>query len=156
MRLGLSLALMALLPVAAAGQHWSADEQSLVDAVGHCWDVVNEDISTQAVLANCHPVDGAIYWWTPETAPYYFVSKWTDGLWSAFEMKLISQDLRPLRVQVVGDFGFIYFHGIRLYETPTGTRETESWKGMEVWKRTNGTWGYFGGTGTPDALDESG
>ena len=49
---------------------------------------------------------------------------------------LLSQDFRPIHVKVSSDFAFIYFHSIRLWESADGTRETESWTGFEVWKRT--------------------
>jgi hypothetical protein len=54
--------------------------------------------------------------------------------------------------QLAGDYGFIFFHGIRLYKAPDGSRQTESWKGMEVWRRTDDGWGYFAGMGTSDAF----
>ncbi len=67
---------------------------------------------------------------------------------------LVSQAFRPIHVQVGGDFGFIYFHGIRLWEAVDGTRETDSWRGFEVWKRTPGGWSFHGESGTPEALSQ--
>jgi hypothetical protein len=66
---------------------------------------------------------------------------------------LLSQDFRPIHVKVGSDFGFIYFHSIRLWESVDGTRETESWPGFEVWKRTPGGWSFHGEAGTPGALN---
>ena len=156
MKVVTALALLAMLPTVSSAQKWSADEQSLIDGVRQCWDMVNTEVSPESLATHCRPADGSSYWWTPETAPHYFVSSWTKGLLEGWNVTLISQDLRPLRVQVDGEFGFIYFHGIRLYEAADGSRQTESWRGMEVWRRTGEGWGYFAGMGTPDALNQMG
>ena len=147
------LLLTAVLPATASAQHWTPEEQSMINAVAHCWDQVR-NLTPEHIMTECRPTDRTVYWWTPETAPHYFLSGWNEGLWAAWNLTLISQDLRPIRVQVDGDFGFIFFHGIRVYRTADGARETESWKGYEVWKRTAGGWGFHGGMGTPDALNE--
>ena len=67
---------------------------------------------------------------------------------------LLSQDFRPIHVKAGNDFGVIYFHGIRLWEAADGTRESESWRGFEVWKRTPWGWSFRRETGTPDALSQ--
>ena len=67
---------------------------------------------------------------------------------------LLSQDFRPIHLRVGDDFGFVYFHGIRFWEGADGTRETDSWRGFEVWKRTPAGWSFHGESGTPDALNQ--
>ena len=150
----LVIALATLLPKAASSQNWTSDEQSLIDAIDHCWDRAMYDGSIEAFMDVCRPTEATIYWWTPETAPINVVSSWMDGLWANWNLSLLSQDLRPIRVQIDGDFGFIYFHGIRLWELDDGTRETQSWKGFEVWKRTAQGWSFHGGSGTPDTINQ--
>jgi len=154
MKLAALLILTALLPTAASAQNWTSDEQSLIDAVEHCWERAVNENTTDAMMAACRPTESTIYWWTPETVPSYVVSSWIDGLRAARNRSPLSQDLRPIRVQVDGDFGFIFFHGIRLWELGDGTREIESWKGFEVWERIPQGWSFHSGTGTPDALNQ--
>lgn len=154
MKFGIAFMLAAILPMTASAQNWTSDEQSLIDAIEHCWDRAANNMSTQVMMDACRPTEATIYWWTPQTAPNNVVSSWIQGLRAAWNRTLLSQDLRPIRVQVDGDFGFIYFHGIRLWALDDGTRETESWRGFEVWKRTAAGWSFYGGTGTPDALNQ--
>ncbi len=141
-------------PLAAEAQNWSPDERSLIEAINDCWDRAATEMSMQVLMDACRPTEMTIYWWTPETAPFYHLSSWVEGWRAAWNHTLVAQDLRPIRVQVDGDFGFIYFHGIRVWESPEGVRETESWKGFEVWKRTDEGWSFHGGTGTPDVLNQ--
>lgn len=35
-------------------------------------------------------------------------------------------------IQLSGEFGFIWYHGIRLWERGDGAGETESWRGFEA------------------------
>jgi len=156
MKLAAWLTLSVLLPTAASAQNWTPEEQSLIDGVEHCWDRAVNENSRDAMIAACRPTESTIYWWTIETAPAKVVSSWYDGLRTARNRSPISQDLRPIRVQVDGDFGFIFFHGIRLWELDDGSRETQSWKGFEVWKRTDQGWSFHSGSGTPDALNQGG
>ena len=156
MKLATVLTLAALLPTTASAQNWTPDEQSLIDAVEHCWDRAINENSTEAWMTACRPTESTIYWWTVETAPSYVVSAWIEGLRAARNQSLVSQDLRPIRVQVDGDFGFIFFHGIRIWELDDGDRETESWKGFEVWKRTSQGWSFHSGSGSPDGMNQGG
>ena len=155
MKLGISLTLAALvLPTAASAQNWTADEQSLIDAMEYCWDRAGNDRSNQVFMEACRPTEATIYWWTPEVAPNHVVSPWIQKMRAAWNLRLVAEDLRPIRVQIDGEFGFIFYHGIRQWERADGTRDTESWKGYEVWKRTAAGWSFYGGTGTPDASNQ--
>lgn len=140
-----------LLPTPSQAQHWTAEEQELIDAIEACWATWNAERFEVAFLEVCRPTEATTYWWTPDTAPLFAVSDWIRNLQANRENRVLSQDLRPLRVQVSGPFGFIWFHGIRLYQSADGSREVESWRGFEVWQRTPEGWSFFGGMGTPDA-----
>ncbi len=154
MKTGVLLMLATLMPMGVSAQNWTSDEQSLIDAIEHCWDRAANTNSTDVMIDACRPTESTIYWWTPETTPNNVVSSWVEEMRAVRNRSLLSQDLRPIRVQVDGDFGFIFFHGIRVWELVDGTRETESWKGFEVWKRTAQGWSFHGGSGTPDALNQ--
>ena len=154
MKLATLIPLALLLPAVVHGQHWTSDEQSLIAAIEQCWERGANDPSMTALTDGCRATEATIYWWTPENTPNYVISAWTEGARAAWNRSLLSQDLRPVRVRIDGDFGFIYYHGIRLWELDDGVRETESWKGFEVWKRTPQGWSFDGGTGTPDAINQ--
>lgn len=152
----LGLALVLLLPGPLAAQNWSADEQSLIDAIEDCWAQAATDTSMEGFLEACRPTDETTYWWTPETTPFSVTSSWVRQARAAWNDVAVAQDLRPLRIQIDGDFGFIFLHGIRIWETPDGAQRTESWRGYEVWKRTSGSWSFYGGMGAPDFLGQPG
>jgi len=128
----------------------------LIDAIENCWSRAIADKSMQVLKEACGSTEATTYWWTPQTTPFRQLSPWVEGIRTAWNRKLISQDLRPIRVHLDGEFGFIYFHGIRIWESANGMRETESWRGFEVWKRVGGGWSFVGGTGTPDSLNQVG
>lgn len=145
---------LALLPARVSAQTYSDDEQSLIEAMEECWNQATHDNSMEVLRDACGSTEVTTYWWTPETTPFRHLSPWVEGIRASWDRELISQDLRPIRVHLDGEFGFIYFHGIRIWESQEGGQETESWRGFEVWKRVNGGWSFVGGTGTPDSLNQ--
>lgn len=148
------LILVICLPASVAAQTFTPVEQSLINAIEECWRRANDDMSMQALQDACGSTEATTYWWTPETAPLRHLSPWVEGIRAAWNLKLVSQDLRPIRIHVDEAFGFIYFYAIRIWESASGERETESWRGFEVWKQVEGGWAFVGGTGTPDSLNQ--
>jgi hypothetical protein len=154
MKIHLLLVMIPLLPISTSAQHWSPEEQSLIDAIEHCWERFAGEGTEAAFVEGCRPTHATTYWWTPELTPSAVVSEWSRGVRAAWNRNLLSQDLRAIRVQVSGDVGLIWFHGIRLWERDDGTRETESWRGFEAWQRSTDGWSFWGGMGDPDATNQ--
>lgn len=145
------LLLCLFLPGIAVAQHWTADEQSLIDAINHCWSSLDEETRTYDIFQNrCRWTDETTSWYLPDTAPEVIGSGWREGLINTLKGAPVSQDLRPLRIRIEDNFGFIWLHGIRLWEYSDGSRQTESFRSFEVWKETPDGWSFFGGMGAPD------
>lgn len=105
--LGLALALLLPgLPLHASAQNWSADEQSLIDAIEACWAQAATDPSLERFVEACRPTDETVYWWTPQATPFSVTSSWVRQARSAWKDVAVAQDLRPLRIRIDGGFGF--------------------------------------------------
>jgi hypothetical protein len=151
----LGLALVFLLPAQVSAQNWSAEERSLIEAIEACWAQAATDPSFEGFVEACRPTDETVYWWTPETTPFSVTSSWVRQAREAWQDVAIAQDLRPLRVRIDGEFGFIFLHGIRIWEAADRSQRTESWRGYEVWRRTADGWSFHSGMGAPDDLNQS-
>ena len=140
-----------LLPAQATAQSWTTAEQELVEAIETCWQRYKADENPEAWASICGATAESPYWWTPETTPGVGL-KWSQANnAAAFASEdLLAQDLRPIQIRLSGEFGVIWYHGIRTWRDQHGERYTASWRGMEVWLRTSTGWSFYGGMGTPD------
>lgn len=149
------LVLLLLLPGPLIGQHWTEEEQSLIDAIEACWAQGATDPSMEEFLEACRPTDETLYWWAPETTPHAVASSWVREVRAVGTDVAVAQDLRPLRIRIDGDFGFIFLHGVRIWQAPDGAQRRESWRGYEVWRRDEGGWSFHSGMGAPDTPNPS-
>ncbi len=154
MQCRLLLVLLILNVSPAFAQNWNEEERGLIDAIEACWARAATERSPESLEQACGVTAATTYWWTPETAPFFVESAWVRDMRAGRDRQVVAQDLRPIRIQMVGDFGFIWYHGIRSWQRADGQREIESWRGFEVFQRTSNGWSFFGGMGTPD-VEES-
>lgn len=150
---GLVVALALTQSAPAMAQSWTAEETGLVDAIMACWNKMLVDEDPQGFESGCGMTQETTYWWTPETTPETGLEWWRANNIAMFEdEELIAQDLRPLRIRIVGNMGHIWLHGIRTFRNRTGDRYTEAWRGLEIWQRVDDGWAFIGGMGTPDEM----
>lgn len=128
-------------PSRSQAQHWSADEQEVLDALESCWDIwmggIRAGTGPEAWITQCASPD-LTYWGSTEGAPggvqmvrrNWDVVSQVDRNWL---------DIRPVAVKRLGDVAIVHFYGLWSAASPEGPKVTE-WKRTEVFHKVNGNW----------------
>ena len=147
MRFGLVLALGALIigPATAQAQHWTPEEQEVIDQLKECWTVWVEGIRQGEDLWLDQCADDFSYWGdngSPSTPAFN-----QRNFQNLPDMDWL--ELYPLMVRVYDDIAIIQFFGRWRVEYPDGP-EVEERKRTEVFRKVNGRWlliaGHSGAT----------
>ena len=145
-----SIALGVALPAPVTAQHWTAEEQGLLDALKSCWDSWMEAVRAadpEIHFRKCAWVENSSMWWTEFGAP-----EGQQMVRRNFEKFVVTDidwlDIRPVSVRIWGDVGMVQFYGYWNARTPDGPTVTE-YKRTEVFRRVDGRWVFLGGQGTP-------
>lgn len=142
-----------LAPAAARAQHWTAEEQEIIELNQECWDAwASQDLSQ--VEATCNEHQDARGWWTPNAAPdngWYAknATRWMTAVGS--QEKWIYWEINPLSVRIFNDTAMIHFWATLTYRAVDGEVKTMTQKHLNIWQRSNGGWTWIGGMATPDA-----
>ena len=152
--LALAAALVVLaLPGSVRAQHWTAEEQEIIDLNQGCWDAwALEDLEAMERICNEH-VDGR-HWWTPESAPGIGWFSKNAERWAAVFHPLDEElywEIRPLSVRIFGDVALIHFWATVTMRDEEGTRSTKNRKQLNIWQRINGRWTWIGGMSSPES-----
>jgi hypothetical protein len=148
-----TLALASLLLLAAPpaiAQHWTAEEQEVLDTITECWDAwVNalDNETPDHFYNNCRSDEDALFWWTLDGAPEgkrAVYRRWdqvreVDSNWI---------DMRPVAIRIFGDVAIVYLYGYWMANTPDGPTVTQ-YKRTEVFQRRDDGWTFIGAQGTP-------
>ncbi len=148
----LTLFLIPLAPHPVLAQHWTAEEQEIIDLNQSCWEAwAAEDLD--AVRQICNEHQDARAWWTAEGAPqvgWYEknVDRWAAAMfprdtWIYFE-------IRPLSVRIFNDTAFIHFWATHTHEDSKGDTATQTQKQLNIWQRIDGRWTWIGGMAVPE------
>jgi len=103
------LAAASLVPSATRAQHWTAEEQEIIDLNQACWDAwASQDLSR--IEATCNEHQDARGWWTPNAAPdngWYAKNarRWMTAVGSKEEW--IYWEINPISVQRHGSDPFL-------------------------------------------------
>jgi hypothetical protein len=145
-----TLVLAALLPLVAmpaAAQHWTPEEQEIIDLNQACWDAgAAEDLD--AVRRTCNEHEDGRSWLTSEAAPAvgWFVAN-AERSAAAFDSRRewLYWEVRPLSVRLFGETALIHFWATRTIEGTNGTETTLAHKQLNIWQRIDGRWTWIGG-----------
>ena len=153
-RVSLLVLLVALCtPARAWAQHWTPQEQEIIDLNQACWEAWAAD-SLERIEATCNEHEDARGWWTAFGAPdvgWYanYVHQWMDAIGSKEEW--IYFEIKPLSVRIFNDTALIHFWATRTFRGLDGVVKTEGQKQLNIWQKINGRWTWIGGQATPDA-----
>lgn len=148
MRMWLILvALLSILPVRAAAQHWTPEEQEIIALNQACWDAwAAQDLD--AVRRTCNEHEDGRSWVTSEAAPGIgWFEKNAERHAAAFNRRSqwLYWEIRPVSVRVFGDTALIHFWATRTMEEQDGSVTTFSHKQLNIWQRVEGRWAWIGG-----------
>lgn len=147
-----ALAAFPFVPATASGQHWTPEEQEIIDLNQSCWDAWgNEDFAAARRTCNEHP-DGR-HWWTAESAPGIGWFEKNADRWAAAFHPIEDRlywEVRPLSVRIFGDVALIHFWGTVTTIDDQGVRTTVARKQLNIWQRVDGRWTWIGGMASPE------
>ena len=136
-----------LFPQPVPAQHWTAEEQEIIDLNQSCWDAwASEDLDAVRRTCNEHP--DARTWPTSEAAPAIgWFEKNAERWGAAFHPrdKWLYFEIRPLSVRIFNDTALIHFWASDTHENAQGETTTHTWKMLNIWQRIDGRWTFIGG-----------
>jgi hypothetical protein len=141
-----------LLTVSVNAQHWTSEEQEIIDLNQKCWDAwASEDLD--AVQRICNHQPDARGWWTPDAAPEigWFeknAERW--GAWFHPRDTWLYWDIRPLSVKIFNETALIHFWAMHTHEDSKGNRTTQTEKRLNIWQRIDDKWSWIGGMAMPE------
>ena len=150
---GASLLAIALLsPSPLWAQHWTPQEQEIIDLNQSCWDAWGaQDLAAVRRICNEHP-DGR-HWVSTESAPGI---GWSEknverhaAVFNPLE-KWLYWEIRPLSVRVFDNVALIHFWATLTTRDDKGVRSTTTKKQLNIWQRINGRWTWIGGMSAPE------
>ena len=148
----LTATLALFVPQSALAQHWTAEEQEIVDLNQSCWDAwASEDLGQVRRTCNDH-VD-ARGWYTPDAAPEIgWFGNNAERRMAAFGSgdEWIYWEIRPLSVRIFGDTALIHFWVTRTHEDSQGNQTTQTQKQLNIWQQADGSWTWIGGMAMPE------
>jgi hypothetical protein len=139
------------MPTAAGAQHWSAEEQEIIDLNQSCMDAwAAEDIDAMRATCNEHP-DGR-FWWMAEDVPSigWFeknIERWGEATFPRDQW--IYWEARPISVRIFADTALIHFWMLETHANERGETETRTRKHLNIWQQIDGRWTWIGGMGGP-------
>ena len=143
----LGMAVMALLvPLSAAAQTLSPEEQEVWDRVEQCWAAYQVDADQVASLDCFH--EEYSFWWAGDVLPFAIdLVRQTNA---EIEKNTVSKyDVRPAKVVVLGNVAIVHW-GVRLWsENPDGSRTVSVERISMTLVKEEGVWRYLGGGGSP-------
>jgi hypothetical protein len=153
MRLRPCLTLLSLLvlPAGLAAQHWTPEEQEIIDLNQRCWEAwASKDLTRVGDICNEHP--DARGWWTAYAAPdlgWYAANahRWMDAVGSKEEW--IYFEINPLSVRIFNDTALIHFWAVKTARGVDGTVKEAAQKQLNIWQRIDGKWTWIGGMASP-------
>ncbi len=140
----LALAFTFLLPVPAAAQHWTAEEQEVIDHVRTTLDTLVKhgevDIDVWMELV---PDETFFWWFTTDPVPTHL-----ENIPAVFEQfrgaRYLWADVKPVTVKVHGDVALIgYYSSIGFVDSNGESRLLQD-KRLEVLRKVDGQWRFFG------------
>lgn len=146
------LAATCLAPSGAWAQHWTPEEQEIIDLNQVCWEAwAATDLAR--IAATCNEHADARGWWTADVAPEIGwmgknAERWMEAIGSKEEW--IYFEVRPLSVRVFNGTALIHFWATRTYRDLEGNVQILSQKHLNIWQRVDGRWTWIGGMATPD------
>ena len=144
MKTSLGIAVMALLvPLSAAAQTLSPEEQEVWDRVEQCWAAYQVDADQVASLDCVH--EEYSFWWAGDVLPFGkdLVRQWHTV---NIEKSTVSiYDVRPAKVVVLGNVAIVHW-GVRLWsENPDGSQTVSVERISMTLVKEDGVWRYLGG-----------
>lgn len=142
-----------LVPAGASAQHWTAEEQEIIDLNQACWDAWGAADLTR-VQAICNEHEDGRSWSTANALPdigWYSKNarRWMAAVGS--QQRRIYWEVKPASVRIFNGTALIHFWATRTTRMLDGTIKTESQKQLNIWQRIDGKWTWIGGMATPDA-----
>ena len=132
------LAMILLLPVGAAAQTWSAEEQEIIDFTDSCWVTWSQE-EVDRYLSDCWHQD-ITFWFSEHTVP--FGSRWvgraapfwfSQNEWGAW-------DIQTHKVKVYGDAAVIQYQLLISSKLADGTIEHWAEGRSDFLVKENGAW----------------
>lgn len=148
----LALGLLYLSASSLTAQHWTAEEQEIIDLNQSCWNAwAAEDLD--AIQRTCNEHVDARGWWTSDAVPEIGWlaangQRWLDAFGP--DDNWIYWEIRPLSVRIFEDTALIHFWATDTHETNAGARTTQTRKQLNIWKRIDGRWTWIGGMAVPE------
>jgi hypothetical protein len=152
-RLMVGLLLVGVLPVSAWAQHWTAEEQEIIDLNQACWDAWASQ-SVSRMEATCNEHEDGRSWWTSNAGPDRgWFARHARRRFTAIDSKeqALYWEINPLSVRVFDGTALIHFWATRTFRAVDGNVKTESRKQLNIWQRIEGRWTWIGGMATPDS-----
>ncbi len=147
----LTIILCSLPTQAVLGQHWTTQEQEIIELNQSCWDAwAAEDLDAVRQTCNEHP-DGR-HWWIPDAAPGIgWFEKNAERWGAAFHPRdtWLYWEIRPLSVRIFNDTALIHFWATITHEDSQGKTITQTRKMLNIWQRIDGRWVWIGGMASP-------
>ncbi len=117
-----------LVPFTSSAQHWTEEEQELIDHIIMDWNAWMEAIEKNDIeiwLTKSPRVENAKWWWTEEGAP-------SDAEWVRRNWDMVRRvdagwsDMRPVSILIHGNAGIVHFYGYWKANTKDGPVVTEA------------------------------
>jgi hypothetical protein len=143
-----------LVPATARAQHWTTEEQEIIDLNQACWDAwASHDLSR--IEATCNEHEGARGWYTPNAAPdngWYAKNarRWMSAIGSKEEW--IYFEIIPTSVRIFNETALIHFWATLTLRAVDGNVKTISQKQLNIWQRIDSRWTWIGGMATPEPM----
>jgi hypothetical protein len=155
-KMPLVLFLVALFPSLASAQHWTPEEQALLDQIEHCWDAwvsAGDEGTPDTFFQQCPHAEDSSMWWTEFGMPQTLDRIRREWPYTS-RVDLGWIDMRPVAVRIWGDVGMVQLYGTWKAAAAEGPVTTE-YKRTELFRLIDGRWTFLGGQGTPSSAKDA-
>ena len=138
------LILCFIFPITASAQHWTADEQEVLDQIKKGFDVWEKAVQAKDLniwLDNFQPADDFTGWWTSDGSLWTLeeekrsFDEWVKGINNYYWV-----NVQPLSIKVYGDIALAYYYVTYNIEDKTGKATRMEDKRLEVYRKEDGIW----------------
>jgi ketosteroid isomerase-like protein len=138
------LVLCIIFPFTAFAQHWTADEQEVLDQIKKGWSSWEKAVQAKDLniwIDTFQPADDFTGWWTSDGGLWTLnKEKRTFDNWVKNVNNFYWEGVQPLSIKVYGEVALAYFYSTYTTEDNTGkTTRTED-KRLEVYRKVDGIW----------------
>jgi ketosteroid isomerase-like protein len=140
----LLLILCFIFPFTASAQHWTADEQEVLDQIKKGWSSWEKAVQAKDLniwLDIFQPADDFTGWWTSDGSLWTLEKdKRTFDNWVKNVNNFYWEGVEPLSIKVYGDVALAYFYATYNMEIKQERNARMEDKRLEIYRKVDGIW----------------